>query len=420
MSERDSDPVEVVIEQVHRTERARVLAQLIGLLRDFDLAEEALQDAFLAAVEAWPRSGIPTNPAGWLMTVARRKAVDRIRSAAARDRRQREWGELAVAWVPGDRDANITDDRLRLIFTCCHPALATDAQVALTLRTLGGLSTAEVARAFVVGEATLAQRLVRAKRKIRDSRIPYQVPAPPELPQRLDSVLAVIYLIFNAGYLPVDGDSLLRVDLCDEAKRLATLLVDLLPGEAEPHGLAALLYMHDARRSARTAANGRPVTLEEQDRERWDRRQILTGLQLLGRTTELGPPGPYVLKACIAAVHASTRDSTATDWGAIVAYYDQLERFEPTPIVALNRAVAVAMADSPATGLALLDDPSLAEALAGYHLYHSTRADLLRRAGLVDEAAEAYERARGLTRNGAEHDFLDRRLGELVRWPVPP
>ncbi len=414
MSARDSDSVDGAIEHVHRAERARVLARLIGLLRDFDLAEEALQDAFLAAVESWPRSGIPANPAGWLVTVARRRAIDRIRSVAARDRRQREWGELSVAWTPGDPEATIADDRLRLIFTCCHPALATDHQVALTLRTLGGLSTIEVARSFMVSEATLAQRLVRAKRKIRDSRIPYQVPDPSELPGRLDSVLAVIYLIFNAGYLPGDGDSLLRVDLCDEAKRLATLLVDLLPGESEPYGLAALLYLHDARRAARIGDDGRPVTLEEQDRDLWDRRQILTGLQLLGRTTEHGAPGPYVLKACIAAVHASTRDANTTDWPAIVEFYDQLVRFEPTPIVALNRAVAVAMADSPASGLALLDDPALREALAEYHLYHSTRADLLRRGGLVTEAAEAYERARRLTHNRAEHEFFDRRLGELV------
>jgi len=418
MSPRDSGPVDEAIEQVHRAERARVLARLIGLLRDFDLAEEALQDAFVAAIEAWPRSGIPANPAGWLMTVARRKAIDRIRSATARDRRQREWGELSVAWTPGDPHETISDDRLRLIFMCCHPALATDAQVALTLRTLGGLTTAEVARAFVVSETTLAQRLVRAKRKIRDSRIPYLVPGPAELPERLESVLAVVYLIFNAGYLPGDGDSLLRVDLCDEAKRLAALLVDLLPAESEPAGLAALLYLHDARRAARTDGDGRPVTLEEQDRERWDRRQILAGLHLLERTAGLGPTGPYVLKACIAAVHASTRDPVATDWHAIVGFYDQLLRLEATPIVALNRSVAVAMATSPGEGLALLDDPVLAEPLVGYHLYHSTRADLLRRAGRIAEATEAYERARDLTDNRAEHEFLDRRLGELLAWPA--
>ena len=408
------DPVDVAIGQVHRAERARVMARLIGLVGDFDLAEESLQDAFVTAIETWPRTGIPTNPAGWLMTVSRRKAIDRIRSTAARDRRQREWGELSLAWTPGDPDTGITDDRLRLIFTCCHPALATDAQVALTLRTLGGLTTTEVARAFVVSETALSQRLVRAKHKIRDSRIPYRVPTAAELPQRLESVLVVIYLIFNAGYLPGDGDSLLRVDLCDEAKRLATLLVDLLPGQPEPLGLAALLCLHDARRDARTAADGRPVTLEEQDRERWDRRQILTGLELLGRTTTLGPPGPYVLKACIAAVHASTRNAAETDWPAIVSYYDQLMRFEPTPIVSLNRAVAIAMAESPQAGLALLHDAFVAESLADYHLYHSTRADFLRRIGRTSEAGSAYELARALTDNSAEHEFLDRRLAELA------
>ncbi len=416
--QRRPDPVEVAIETVYRAERARVLARLIGQLRDFDLAEEALQDAFVAAVEAWPRGGIPNNAAGWLLTVARRKAIDRIRSAAARDRRQREWGELALAWTPGDVGGDITDDRLRLIFTCCHPALATDAQVALTLRTLGGLTTTEVAGAFMVSEAALAQRLVRAQRKIRDSGIPYHVPAAAELPQRVDSVLAVIYLIFNAGYLPVGGESLVRVDLCDEAKRLALLLVDLLPGTAESYGLAALLHLHDARRAARVDSDGTPVTMEDQDRELWDRAQILTGLQLLARTTTLGPPGPYTLKACIAAVHASTHDPGDTDWRAIVGFYDQLMRFEPTHVVALNRAVAIGMADSPAAGLALLDEPGLGDALADYHLYHSSRADLLRRSGRFSDATHAYQQARSITRNRAERDFLDRRLNELGHFPL--
>ncbi len=418
MSQQDSDPVDLVIQRVHRAERAKVFARLVGLLQNFDLAEESLQDAFVAAVEAWPGSGIPENPAGWLLTVARRKAIDRIRSAAARDRRQREWGELAVAWTAGDPDADIADDRLQLIFMCCHPALSTDAQVALTLRALGGLTTAEVAGAFMLSEPALAQRLVRAKRKIRESRIPYCVPAAADLPRRLESVLAIIYLIFNAGYLPVEGDSLVRVDLCDEAKRLALLLVALLPEEPEPYGLAALLHLHDARRAARLAADGQPVTLEEQDRELWDREQILTGLRLLIRTTTLGPPGPYVLKAGIAAVHASTRQPADTDWPAILEYYDRLLLLEPTPIVALNRAVAVAMSESPSAGLALLDDPVLCDALVEYHLYHSTRADLLRRSGRGRDAALAYRQARSLTRNDAERDFLDRRLDELARRPL--
>lgn len=414
MAQRDSASVDQAIERVHRAERARVLARLIGLLRDFDLAEEALQDAFVAAVETWPRQGVPENPAGWLVTVARRKAIDRMRSAAARDRRQREWGELALAWTPGDPAQTIADDRLRLIFTCCHPALPPDAQVALTLRTLGGLSTPDVARAFMVSETTLAQRLVRAKHKIRSSGIPYQVPPPDALPERLDAVLAVVYLVFNAGYLPGDGEDLIRVTLCDEAKRLARLLVDLLPDESEPAALAALLHLQDSRRAARTDVDGHPLTLEEQDRELWDRREILAGLQLLERSARLHSPGPYGLKAAIAAVHASTRDPADTDWPTILGFYDRLLAIEPTPVVALNRAVAVAMAVSPMSGLALLEAPELADALSEYHHYHLTRADLLRRSDRATDAAAAYEHARRLTANRAEHDFLDRRLRELT------
>ena len=414
----ESSPVDQAIELVHRTEHARVLSGLIGLLRDFDLAEEALQAAFVAAVESWPRSGIPVNPAGWLMTTARRKAIDIIRRSAARDARQRVWGELAVAWTPGDPNQAIVDERLRLIFTCCHPGLAPEAQVALTLRTLGGLTTAEVAHAFMVTEAALAQRLVRAKRKIRDTRIPYRVPEPDELPERLDAVLTVVCLIFNAGYLAGDGTDLMRVDLCDEAKRLALLLVDLLRDEPEPAALAALLYLQDSRRAARTDGHGRPVTLEEQDRTLWDREQISVGLELLERTTKVRPSGPYQLKARIAAVHASTSDPASTDWRAIVGFYDDLLELERSPIVALNRAVAVAMADGPTEGLRLLDQPKLADGLSEYHLYHVTRADLLRRSGRLAESAAAYEVARQHTDNLAEHDFLDRRLRELSATPI--
>ena len=415
MVQRGSGPVDHAIEVVHRAERARVLAGLIGVLRDFDLAEESLQDAFVAAVETWPRTGIPASPAAWLTTTARRKAIDRIRRAAARDRRQREWGELAVAWTPGDPTGSIVDDRLRLIFTCCHPGVGIEAQVALTLRTLGGLSTAEVARAFMISETTLAQRLVRAKRKIRTSHIPYRVPDAAELPDRLEAVLAVIALIFNAGYLPGDGADIVRVDLCEEAKRLAALLADLLPRESEPLALAALLHLQDSRREARTDDDGRPVTLEEQNRELWDRSQILVGLQLLERAATTGPPGRYSLKAGIAAVHASTRDAADTDWVRIVDLYDRLLLLEPSPIVALNRSVAIAMAGTPHDGLELLDEPALADALAAYHLYHLTRADLLRRSGRPVEAASAYEAARRHTQNRAEHDFVDRRLSELER-----
>lgn len=413
MSMHDSDSVGQHIDAVYRAERARLLARLIGVVGDFDLAEEALQDAFVAAVRTWPDVGVPHNPAGWLMTAAKRKAIDRIRRGGARERRQRDWGELSIAWTSGDPRDSMIDDRLRLIFTCCHPALGIEAQVALTLRSVGGLTTAEVASAFMVSESTLAQRLVRAKGKIRDTKIPYRVPPASQLSERLDAVLAVIGLIFNAGYLAGEGNELVRVDLCDEAKRLAHLVIELLPGEAEAAALGALLCMQDARRAARVGTDGQPLTLEEQDRGMWDRGQILAGLQLLERSVSMAPPGPFALKASISAVHSSTRDAASTDWRAIIAMYDQLAVFEPTPVVALNRAVAVAMAGTPDDGLALLDDPTIAEPLASYHLFHSTRADLLRRSGQHDEAAVAYARARGLTLNRAEHDFLDRRLAEL-------
>ncbi len=405
--------VDEVIEGIHRAERARVLAGLIGVLRDFDLAEESLQDAYIAALEAWPRVGIPENPAGWLMTAARRKAIDRLRRSAALDRRHRQWGELAIAWIAPNPAEPIADDRLRLIFTCCHPSLAVESQVALTLRTLCGLTTAEVAHAFMISEMALGQRLVRAKRKIRDSRIPYRVPLPSEHLERLDAVLAVVALVFNAGYLPVDSDRLVRVDLCDEALRLALLLTELLPEEPEPLALAALLNLHDSRRAARSNPAGRPLTLEEQDRELWDRSQILVGLEFLKRAVCLGRPGPYALKANIAAVHATTRQAVATNWINIVALYDQLLILEPSPIVQLNRSVAVAMAGSPQDGLQLIDDRHLADALDEYHLYHLTRADLLRRCGRRAEAAAAYERGRELTRNQAEHDFLEARLRQI-------
>ena len=401
------------LELVYRTERGRVLARLISVVKDFDLAEDAVQDAFVAATTAWAETGIPTNPAGWLVTTARRKAVDRLRRSASAERRHRAWGELAIAWDAQESPGPITDDRLRLIFTCCHPALALDAQVALTLRSLGGLSTDEVARAFLVPESTLAQRIVRAKRKIRQAGIPYRVPAAEEFPERLAAVLAVVYLIFNAGYLASSGAELVRVDLCDEGVRLAGLLVALLPDEPEPLGLAALLHFQDSRRAARSDGAGQPVTLEEQDRSRWNAGQVSAGADLLARARRHDRPGPYQLKAAIAAVHARARRADLTDWATIVRLYDHLLHWEPTPVVQLNRAVAVAMARGPAHGLALLDDPELAEVLVDYHLYHSTRADLLRRDGRADEAALAYRRARRQTNNVAEQTFLDRRLKEL-------
>ncbi len=386
------------------------------MVKDFDLAEDAVQDAFVAATTTWAVTGIPDNPAGWLVTTARRKAVDRLRRAASTERRHRAWGELAIAWDAGEsREAagSIADDRLRLIFTCCHPALSLDAQVALTLRSLGGLSTEEVARAFLVPEATLAQRIVRAKRKIREAGIPYRVPGPDEFPPRLGAVLAVVYLIFNAGYLASSGSELVKVDLCDEGVRLSGLVVDLLADEAEPLGLAALLLFQDSRRAARSDGDGHPLTLEEQDRSRWDAGQVAAGRALLGRARALGRPGPYQLKAAIAGVHAGARRAEDTDWATIVKLYDRLLPWEPTAVVALNRAVAVAMAGEPVEGLALLDEPGLAGALVDYHLYHSTRADLLRRVGRLEEAVVAYGEARQRTKNGAERDFLDRRLVEI-------
>ena len=402
-----------VLDFVYRTERGRVLARLIAVVRDFDLAEDSLQDAFVAAATAWTTTGIPDNPAAWLVTTARRKAVDRLRRAASAERRHRAWGELAIAWDAGESPEALGDDRLRLIFTCCHPALSLEAQVALTLRSLGGLTTDEVARAFLLTESTLAQRIVRAKRKIREAAIPYRVPAPGEFPERLAAVLAVVYLIFNAGYLASCGSELVRVDLCEEGIRLAGLLVDLLPREPEPLGLAALLHFQDSRRGARSDDQGRPLTMEEQDRSRWDTAQIAAGGELLARAQEQGRPGPYQLKAAIAAVHAGAAQADLTDWSTIVRLYDRLLPWEPTPIVQLNRAVAVAMAEGPAVGLALLDDPALAAALADYHLYHSTRADLFRRMGQPGPAATAYQEARGKTGNTAEQSFLDRRLREL-------
>ncbi len=392
------------------TDRGRILATLIGVVGDFDLAEDALQDALASATVAWEERGVPANPAGWLVTVARRKAIDRLRAASASDRRQRAWGELAIAWDIGDGIEPIPDDRLRLIFTCCHPALTLEAQVALTLRTLGGLSTEEVAKAFLISGPALAQRIVRAKRKIREAGIAYRIPAPDELPGRLGAVLAVITLIFNAGYLAPRGGDLVNLDLCDEAMRLAAVVIDLLPDESEPVSLAAMMHLQDARRAARVDADGLPVTMEDQDRSRWDRDQVAQGLALLARAQGMERMGPYGLRASISAVHAAAPRADLTEWRSIVRLYDSLLAWEPTPVVRLNRAVAVAMADGPEAGLALVDLPDLARDLVEYHLYHVTRADLLRRLGRGDEAMAAYRRARQLTDNTAEHRFIDGRM----------
>ena len=402
------------LESVYRADGGRVLARLIGILGDFDLAEEALADAWAAAAASWPAAGVPDNPAGWLVTTARRKAVDRLRSETASRRRQRAWGELAITWDLGDGSDPIPDDRLRLIFTCCHPALSLEAQVALTLRSLGGLTTEEVAKAFLISPSAMAQRVVRAKRKIREASIAYRVPSPDELAGRLGAVLAVLYLIFNAGYLPPSGTELVNVDLCDEALRLCGVVVELLPDEPEPLALAAMMRFQDSRRQARLDDDGVPVTLEDQDRSRWDGKGVAAGLALLERAQDMGREGPYGIKASIAALHVAAPRSDLTDWAAIVRLYDRLLAWEPTTVVRLNRAVAVAMADSPAAGLALLDDPELAQGLTGYHLYAATRADLLRRSGRLDEAVVWYGRARDQTDNVAEHRFLDKRLEQLA------
>jgi RNA polymerase sigma-70 factor (ECF subfamily) len=408
------------IDRVFREESGRIIATLIRACGDFDLAEEALQDALAVAVERWPRDGVPSNPGAWLTTAARRKAIDRLRRdrTLAEKRAQLEADAVLDAMASGDTEPDamteLTDDRLRLIFTCCHPALASEAQVALTLRTLGGLSTLEIARAFLVPEPTMAQRLVRVKRKIRDAGIPYRVPPAHLLPERLDSVLAVLYLIFNEGYNATAGDALIRTDLCAEAIRLGRLLCDLMPDEPEALGLLALMLLHDARRDARTGAAGELIVLEEQDRSKWRRPQIEEGAALVERALRMRRAGPYQVQAAIAALHCQAARFEETDWAQIAALYGELLRFRPTPVIELNRAVAVAMAGEPDDGLRLLDNAELASALERYHLYHAARADLLRRAGRPAEAAEAYRRAIALVANDVERRYLQRRLAEVA------
>jgi RNA polymerase sigma-70 factor, ECF subfamily len=403
------------IDAIYRTDSRRVLATLIRLLGDFDLAEEALHDAFAAAVERWPLEGVPTNPRAWLVSTGRFKSIDRLRRRAKFDASLVEVAERltnSVTPAPDVDDEQVEDDRLRLIFTCCHPALAADAQIALTLREVCGLTTEEIARAFLTPAPTLAQRIVRAKAKIRDAHIPYQIPGRQDLPERLETVLHVVYLVFNEGYSASSGESLTRHDLSAEAIRLGRLLVELLP-EPEAMGLLALMLLHDARRAARTSGDGELLLLEEQDRSLWNRAQIDEGRRLVEQALGTRRVGPYALQAAVAAVHAESPNASSTDWRQIVGLYDVLQSLEPSPVVELNRAVAVAMRDGPASGLSLIDAILARGDLSDYYLAHSARADLCRRLGRTADAIASYERALHLTRQEPERRFLERRVREL-------
>jgi RNA polymerase sigma-70 factor (ECF subfamily) len=414
MNENTLQKIRGIVDSVYRAESRRVFATLIRLLGDFDAAEEALHEAFRAALEQWPQNGVPDSPCAWLVSAGRFKAIDAMRRRARLDSLDEHAAELiataddSASWGNDD----IEDDRLRLIFTCCHPALPPDAQVALTLREVCGLTTEQIARAFLSAAPTLAQRIVRAKNKIRDAGIPYQVPSHNELPGRLDSVLRVIYLVFNEGYSASSGSSLTRHDLSGEAIRLARLLCELLP-EPEAEGLLALMLLHESRREARASPNGDLILLDAQDRALWNRALIAEGAALVQQALASRRIGPYSLQAAIAAVHAEAQNATATDWPQIVGLYDVLLRLEPSPVVELNRAVAVAMRDGPATGLALIDAILERGDLADYRLAHAARADLCRRLGNTSEAKVSYQRALTLTEQEPERRFLARRLAEL-------
>ncbi|MDM0002881.1 RNA polymerase sigma factor [Variovorax sp. J22P240] len=411
-----SDGVRETVDAVYRDESRRIFATLVRLLGDFDLAEEALHDGFRAALEQWPTEGVPAHPRAWLVSAGRFKAIDAIRRRA----RFEAWDdaadavETAIGAAPAwDDDAELLeDDRLRLVFTCCNPALTPDAQVALTLREVCGLATEDIANAFLVPAPTMAQRIVRAKARIRDEGIPYQVPSAADLPDRLDAVLRVVYLVFSEGYAASSGETLTRPDLSAEAIRLGRLLLDLLP-EPEAMGLLALMLLHESRRVARTSASGDVVLLDEQDRSLWNRELIAEGMALVAQALSSRRFGPYTLQAAIAAVHAEAADAAATDWAQIVGLYEVLSRAEPSPVVELNRAVAIAMRDGPAAGLALIDGILARGELGDYHLAHAARADLCRRLGRTAQARAAYERALTLARQAPERKFLERRLASL-------
>ncbi|HZL87898.1 MAG TPA: RNA polymerase sigma factor [Pirellulaceae bacterium] len=414
MGEATAEDIKDVVDAVYKGESRRVLATLIRLLGDFDLAEEALHDAFASAVEQWPREGVPDNPRAWLVSAGRFKAIDAMRRRARFDASLEDLAQRldADSRAAEQDDEGVHDDRLRLIFTCCHPALPPDAQVALTLREVCGLTTEEIAHAFLTAPATLAQRIVRAKKKIKDAGIPYQVPSPADLPERVDAVLHVVYLVFNEGYSASSGTSLTRADLSGEAIRLGRLLIELLP-EPEAIGLLALMLLQDSRRTARTSATGELILLEDQNRGLWNRAQIAEGAALVERAFALRQLGPYTLQAAIAAVHAQASSPAATDWGRITGLYDILAQVVPSPVVELNRAVAVAMRDGPEAGLVLVDAILSRGDLAEYHLAHSARADLCRRLGRTLDAKAAYERALALARQEPERRFLERRLAAL-------